>query len=392
MAEFDTTVQFKQQAYAVETQTPDLTDESLEEARRLFGVDFRWARGTLEITRDAIRDYCAYMGSSNPLFLDEEYARTGRWGGIIAPPAMIGVTAIAPGLRGVQWIGAGIEWEFFRLMRPGDLIVQRGRLVDAQERRGKTVPRMILQTGEATYTNQRQEVVARSKTHIMRTPRRRAESGMGYERRCPSWTAEDLEGLDREMKREARRGAEPRYWEDVQVGEEMPSVLYGPLRVTEIAFAGSLADSGAYSGEGVVHAGAHVYQLLNRRRHPADTFVDPSTGIQDHPHRGHWEPFMAAEVGMPGIYDVAGHRLSWTCRFVTDWMGDDAFLKKLVAWLRRPNIVGDVTRLKGRVKRKWAEESEHLVECEIWGENQDGAVTMPGHAVVSLLSRTLAKR
>ncbi len=394
MAPKQATVRFKEQTYEVESQTPTLTDKSIEEARKLIGVDFRAARALLEITRDGIRDYCNYIGSTNPLFLDEEYARKSRWGGLFAPPAMVGMTPIAPGLRGVQWIGAGVEWEFYRLMRPGDMLVQRGCLVDAQERLGKTVPRMILQTGEVTHTNQRSEVVAKSRTHVMRTPRRSADSGMGmsYEKRTPSWSPEALAAIDEEVARETRRGAEARYWEDVKEGEVMPSVLYGPLRVTEIAFSASLPDSGSYSGEGVVHAGAHVYQLLNRRRHPADTFVDPVTGAQDHPHRGHWEQFMATEVGMPGIYDIGAQRLAWTCRYITDWMGDDAFLKKLTGWLRRPNVVGDVTRLKGKVKRKWVEGGEHLVECEFRAENQEGEVTMPGHAVVSLLSRTLETR
>ena len=61
------------------------------------------------------------MGSDNPLFLDSEYAANTRWGGIIAPPAMVGQAIIAPGLRGIQWIYAGIAWEFFQVMRPAML-------------------------------------------------------------------------------------------------------------------------------------------------------------------------------------------------------------------------------------------------------------------------------
>jgi len=90
---------------------------------------------------------------------------------------------------------------------------------------------------------------------------------------------------------------------------------------------------------------------------------------------------------MPGIYDIGPHRLSWLCRFITDWMGDDAFLKKLGGFLRRPNIISDVTRIKGKVVRKWQEGGDFLVECQIWGENQLGEMTMPGYAIVSLPSR-----
>ncbi len=209
---------------------------------------------------------------------------------------------------------------------------------------------------------------------------------MNYNREPRRWSTEDLEQLEREMLAETVRGGQPRYWEEVREDEEIPSVAYGPLRVVEIAFTGSFTDAGAVSGEGVAHNGAHIYQILNRRRHPADTYVDPETGIQDHPHRGHWEPFMAREVGMPGVYDIGPHRVSWLCRYITDWMGDNAFLVRLSASLRRPNIVGDVTRLRGRVQRKWVEGDFHLVQCDLWAANQREEVTMPGSAVVSLPS------
>ena len=65
-------------------------------------------------------------------------------------------------------------------------------------------------------------------------------------------------------------------------------------------------------------------------------------------------------------------------------MGDEAFLVRLSAHLRRPNIVGDVTRIGGRVQRKWVENGFHLVQCEMWAVNQRNEIIMPGSAVVSL--------
>ena len=129
----ESVVTFKEQAYDVATQVPGLDDGSLADARRLIGVDYRGARAVVEITQDNIRDYCNYMGSENPIFLDPDHAAKSRWRGIIAPPAMVGQAIIAPGLRGIQWIYAGIEWEFFRVMRPGDVVTQTGKLGDAQE-------------------------------------------------------------------------------------------------------------------------------------------------------------------------------------------------------------------------------------------------------------------
>ncbi len=382
-------VRYKEQAYQVESQTPGITEESIAAANQRIGVDYRSSRVTIEITRDNIRDFCNYMGSRNPLFLDEEYARKTRWGGIVAPPAMVGTAIIAPGMRGVQWIYAGTEWEFFQVMRPGDIIVMRGRYLGGVDKKGGAVSRWYLQKGETLCTNQRGELVARALVYCARTPRRQAEGGMSYEARHQSWGPEQLEAVEQAMAAEEIRGAELRWWEDVEEGEEMKPVVYGPLRAVDIALTGSFTDTGVFSAEGEAHAGTHVYQLIHRRRHPADTYVDPVTGIQDHPHRGHWESFMAQEVGMPGVYDVGPHRVSWLCRFITDWMGDDAFLKKLSGWLRRPNVASDVTYVKGRVEQKWIENGERLVRCQLSAVNQVEQVTMPGSAVVRLPSRSV---
>ena len=386
MVESEKPVTFKNQAYAVETQVPTLDENSLADAKRLIGVDYRGARAEIEITHDNIRDFCNYMGSENPLFLDQEYAAQTRWQGTIAPPAMVGQAIIAPGLRGIQWIYAGIEWEFFQVMQPGDVIFQRGRLVDAVEKRGKTVPRMVLQIGELDCNREDGAPVAKSRVYHMRTPRRQAQGGMNYSVGSRRWSPEELSALEQEMLAETVRGSQPRYWEEVKEDDVMTPVAYGPLSVVDIGLTGSYTDAGAASGEGVAHNGAHIYQFLNRRRHPADTFIDPETGIQDHPHRGHWEQFMAREVGMPGVYDMGPQRVSWLCRYITDWMGDDAFLLRLSASLRRPNIVGDVTRLRGRVQRKWEENAYHLVQCDMWAVNQRDEVIMPGSAIVSLPS------
>ena len=373
-------VELKEQAYQVESQTPQMTDEMVEDGRRLLGVDLRNQRSTQTITLDAIRDYCNYNGSTNPLFLDEDYARKTRWGGIIAPPSIVGSRIIAPGMRAIQWIYAGTDWEFFAPIRPGDTLTSRGRLIAAEEKHGRTVPRMVLQTGESRVWNQNGELVAIVHGHTMRTPRSRASGGMSYKARFQAWTDEQIREMEDAIDTEVVRGANPRYWEEIEVGEEMKPVYYGPLRTIEIAFTG-----GSGTGEG---GGAHVYHILARRRHPANSYINPVTSAQDDPHRGHWEEHMAQEVGMPGIYDLGPHRLSWLDRYVTDWMGDDAFLKKLGGRLRRPNVAGDLTVIKGKVVKKWQEGEAHYVECEIWAQNQVEEVSMPGRAVVELPGKT----
>ncbi|MBI1727100.1 MAG: hypothetical protein HYR50_07515 [Candidatus Rokubacteria bacterium] len=62
------------------------------------------------------------------------------------------------------------------------------------------------------------------------------------------------------------------------------------------------------------------------------------------------------------------------CRVVTDWMGDDGFVKSLGFQMRRPNFVGETIVARGRVKKK---SPDGRVDLELWLENA-GEVTVPG--------------
>jgi uncharacterized OB-fold protein len=91
-----------------------------------------------------IRRWCEAMGERNPLYLDEGYARTTAYGGIVAPPAMLEVWTMgryqADGTRehgnlvGIDELDAAgftavvatnLEQEYLRYLRPGDRVTQQ---------------------------------------------------------------------------------------------------------------------------------------------------------------------------------------------------------------------------------------------------------------------------
>ena len=96
---------------------------------------------------------------------------------------------------------------------------------------------------------------------------------------------------------------------------------------------------------------------------------------------------MQKRAGLENASDYGPQRVCWLGQFVTDWMGDEGTLKKLSCEIRHPSIMGDVNIVKGKVKGKRIENSEHLVDCEIWVENQAGLITAPGQATVALPSK-----
>ena len=130
--------------------------------------------------------------------------------------------------------------------------------------------------------------------------------------------------------------------------------------------------------------------FLERERHPANVYVSPSTGIPVHPAAGHFDEEIAHEIGMPGAYDQGWMRANWLAHLVTNWCGDDAWVSALNVTLRKPNLVGDITWVRGQVVGKSVTEAgEHVVELTCSGESQRGEQNMRGTATVRLPSRSL---
>jgi hypothetical protein len=110
-------------------------------------------------------------------------------------------------------------------------------------------------------------------------------------------------------------------------------------------------------------------------------------GIPDCPERVHWEPEFALMVGAPGAYDYGPERCSWLTRHLTNWMGDDGFLRSATCKIRRHNPEGDMLFIDGKVIRKFEENGHALVEIEQSAHNQDGELSVVGTGVVELPRR-----
>ena len=374
-------------APAPTTQAPALWEGALEEARSLIGVDLRRTNQTwnTEAAPDSVRHFCWGLGDENPLFCDAGYGAASQWKSALAPGCFlytIDTTVVAPKLRGIQWLYGGTDWEWYLPVRHRDSFTVRARLLDAVEKQGGKAKNFIIQTGEVLYTNQRGELVCRALGHTARTPRAKAKDGLKYEaRETHRYTPDELESIAHAIETEELRGATPRFWEEVEVGASVQPMLKGPLNITDMIC--------WYSG------GGHSYQShrrasMYRKRHPADSYVDARTGAQDSAARGHAESKMARDVGMPGSYDVGPQRISWVGQLMTNWIGDAGFLRRLNVSVRRPNIFGDVSWCRAKVVDKRTEEGAHLVDLEVWVDNQLGETTARGTAVVELPSRGVA--
>ena len=364
-----------------------ITDEAIEQVRAMVGMQLRPERYIREATIDTITNFCNGIGDQNPLHRDEEYVKWTRWGELLAPACFLyartwpGRTRF--GLPGVHGFHAGNDFRFYRKVRLGDRIDSVERVAGIEEKESRFSGRLVIIHVETTFTNQRGELIARVGGWNTRHEREASrdhgkelrDAPQGYE-----YEAEELERIEEAQYSELdrARGAEPRYWEDVEVGDELEPVARGPLSTSDVT--AWLVGTG--------RGRAHGLALREARRHPGHYFRNPqSSGSLEYTGMGHQIAEVAAEVGVPGAYDFGPQRVSWLGTFVEYWMGDDAFLTRLRGELRGFNLMGDTTWIRGRVTRKYREGDEPLIDIEIEGHNQRGRLTIPGLATVRLQSK-----
>ncbi|MDP2953234.1 MAG: MaoC family dehydratase N-terminal domain-containing protein, partial [Chloroflexota bacterium] len=269
----------------------------------------------------------------------------------------------------------GDDWEFYRPILVNDQLTYTNAITELVEKQSKMAGKTLIQYHEVIYYNQRGEMVAKTRDWCVRAGRADSqEKGKYRDISRATYTPEQLQAIYEDYDREDIRGAQPRYWEEVTVGEELRPVVKGPL---------SLRDLLAWlMGAGSPFMRAHGLAIGFQRRHPGAAMVDPATGAMDVPELVHMEETRAQAIGLPGAYDYGCQRISWLGHLLTNWMGDDGFLKRFRAELRRFNMLGDTTWCRGKVIGKRQEGGEALVDIECWGENQRGEVTVTGQATV----------
>jgi acyl dehydratase len=141
-----------------------------ESLKKMIGQEITKA-ATFEVSKRMIRKFAVATEDSNPLWQDEEYAKKSKWGGIIAPPFYPTAFLVqefqdwtvkeelSP-LR--RFVPGGTEQEYYQPIKPGDEITVIWKLLDAREREGKS-GKMVILSLEATYANQKGEIVAKER-------------------------------------------------------------------------------------------------------------------------------------------------------------------------------------------------------------------------------------
>ncbi len=374
-----------------ETRFPKITEQGLDELRKRIGVPIGvtaepWC---YEATRDNIRHYAHGIGDDNPLWCDPDYAAKSSHGGIVALPSFLFSTSriisgYVGGLPGIHAMWSGADWSWHKHVRRNDVISTEARLKDIIEHQTRFAGRAIQQIYHVDFFNQQGDLVAGADSWCFRTERDHArEQGTKYsdvKARPPRrFSEQELADAYRHYAEERIQGSRPRYWQDVSEGEALPAMMKGPMTVT-----GFIAYAQGWGGL-YIRANKLAWKQIDAHR---GLGIPNRFGIPDCPERVHWEEEFALEVGAPGAYDYGPERCSWLTHQLTNWMGDDGFLRRATCKIRRHNPAGDMLFIKGKVTRKFVENGRHLVEIEQDARNQDDEVSVLGTGIVELPSRS----
>ena len=369
-----------------------ITDEGIAQLKTRIGSYFKgeyiFALNHV-LTKGSITHWCDGIGDyNNKLYRDEEYAKKTKYGCIIAPPCSLNSILNVSGMRvgglpGVHSFHSGWDWLWLKPVKVNDTITGTYRPIDITEKKSEFALRTVIIYAEGIYRNQRDEVVARCIGWSIRAERGTAVSQGKYKEIKPYWTTPEMQKhIEDLLDNEEVRGATPRYWEDVNVGDTLPQLVKGPLSVGEM-----MAWAHSWEGGGEVHA----FRMRALLKHPAWGWKNPETGVKETIDQVHEQDDAAKGIAIPAAYDIGAQRNSWVSQGITNWMGDDGFLKSLYCEYRRFNVYGDIQFIKGKVTKKYELNGEYLVDLDAWAENQRGEVTAPGKATVILPARTPKK-
>ena len=188
------------------------------------------------------------------------------------------------------------------------------------------------------------------------------------------------------MSEEEIRGRDIRYWEDVQVGDETRPIVTGPTTIATNSLTSAIAPDIGFFMDNRPFFLASLGEELG-----PEFILDPATGryvIRGGPAGRHWSDLAAQAEGEPCAWLFGVVSRFSLLRVLTNWMGDDGFLRRVQLAAHDPHPRGRHHGGAGRRSTgKRIEDGEHLVDLQVWLRNLRGNVSEAAVATVRLCSR-----
>lgn len=365
-------------------------DRLIHDSRRLIGHDPGDVPGGTGVADWlAIERFLNATGDENPLYRDPNYGAASSHHTMLAPPAFVlavRTPTSAGALYSADYEGllpllTSIESEWRDQIRLGDRIGAELRVGAVRGGSGWKGRQTAEVESEVSYRKGgASQPFAQVRGITTLYPVRRGGENF-IDRDIYGYSNEEIRQLEQELDAEpAPRGRRPRWARDVRPGDALPTLVKGPLTLSDLM-------TWAVAEAKPIKLGGLVYKDLvaapGRRR------TNPSTNWP------YWDAEHEAEdlqsckdAGFPGPYGRGSMRVALAGQLVTHWMGDEGFLRRLSVRLPNPFVYGDTMRLGGSVGDTFTQISNgrtyHAVALTLSGVNQLGEHVLTGEALVYL--------
>jgi amino acid adenylation domain-containing protein len=354
-------------------------DEFIASSRVLNGQVLREReQWNSTVTADAIRHHAYGISDDNPLWIDSEYATQSSFGRFVAPPTFV-ASVLYPGLHGAPMevplsnlIGE-LECSWFMPILEGDSLRGSAKQLGVFESRNRQGRRLVNILAEITYQNQRDELVARAESLMVRVEQRDTE--LLTDHSIYKYTDDELQVIKMALESETRTGSQGLSSDQTEVGYQLGPLVRGPLTLGDlVCWQAAIGPS--------YRAGALGYRDCVDQPHTVA--LNPVTGWPVKYSQQHEDALLSQQRGMPTPFDNTVMRWAWLSPLVTNWMGDHGFLKRLGISANEPILYGDTNWYHGTVTKRIVEDSGVTLILKITGTNQRGVVTTTGEAEVEI--------
>jgi acyl dehydratase len=385
-----------------------MNDQTLDcsDIDRYIGKPIQPARLKEPLANNDIRRWVQAMHYPNRLHYDDEFAAASRYGHIVAPNSFAVATddghGSAPACVGripdSHLVFGGDEWWFHgpRIVA-GDLIHNERIPFDYVVKETKFAGPTCFQRGDNHYYNAKGDKIATQRSTSIRYRADLArEKGSLQATDDPEWSDEQLAEVEKQkleyIKALHDLGHGKRYWDDISVGDKLPTRVFGPHTVASLTTEWRSYLFTIWCGvhrrtDLDIEALGFTGDMAGKEQDPVLEKENPelTDGAYIGPSRGHLFPRWARYIGMPRAYGYGASMGAWILDYFSGWAGEWGMLVHSNCAYRGPAFTGDITILNATVIDKLSDDhGRSVVQVDCKMTDQHGNTMATAKAEIAL--------
>lgn len=387
----------------------DKTTLDCSDIDQYLGKAIQPARLKEPLANNDIRRWAQAMHYPNRLHYEDEFATASRFGKISAPQSFAVATddghGSAPACVGripnSHLIFGGDEWWFYGpRIYGGDLIHNERIPFDYVVKETKFAGPTCFQRGDNTYYNDKGDKIATQRSTSIRYRADLArEMGSLKASDDPEWTDAQLAELEKQkfeyIKSMHDLGHGKRYWDDIKVGDKLPTRVFGPHSIASLttewrAYLFTIWCGVHRRTDLDIEALGFTGDMAGKEQDPVMEKENPelTDGAYIGPSRGHLFPRWARYIGMPRSYGYGASMGAWILDYLAGWAGEWGMVVHSNCAYRGPAFTGDITIFNATVIDKSVDEKgRSIVQVDFKMANQLGTTLSTAKAEIELPKR-----